>query len=100
MPSNLEQDVLDFPTNHPYIAVVIGNTFQCFITAEYFALCKAKSFSDAIYDLIAAYYLFNIAYPKPIDPILTYIQKLVLNVNDPVKIPTVFVKIAAAIDKM
>jgi len=81
MSYNLEKDVLDFPTNHPYIAVVVGNTLQCFVTAKRFVLCEAKSFSDAIYDLIAAYYAFNIAYPKPIDPILTYIQKLVLNVK-------------------
>jgi len=63
-------------------------------------LCEARCFGDALCDLIAVYYTFNIAYPKTVNPILTYIQKMELRINDPVKLLTAVIKITTAIDKM
>ena len=48
-------------------------------------LCSTKDFIHAVKLLMATYYIFNIAYPKPSEGTLTFIQKGLINLQDRAK---------------
>ena len=53
--------------------------------AQYYIVCEksvqleSKSFLDALIDLIAWYYTFDICYPKPVDAILLFVEIFVFH---------------------
>ena len=65
MQCDLEETVEKVPQNHPYIAVLLGDSsLQIFIVAERIVLCECEVFSDAVTALVATYFTFNIWVPQ------------------------------------
>ena len=54
--------------------------------------CELSTFSSALIHLIGTYFIYDIAYPKPLYSLLIFIQHHILNLSDAQKdTPTVVV---------
>ncbi len=53
-----------------------------FIQYDQMAMCECSSLRDAFLDLIAAYHVFHIAYPKVLQAVLLFFQHEVFEVRD------------------
>ena len=60
--------------------VVKGTEFH--VTLEDCLLCKTDSFITSFQVLFASFYLFNLAYPKCLNAMLTFVQKDIVKLHD------------------
>lgn len=83
----------------PYILLEMGSgSFQLFIITEQKIFRESTSFIDAVKDLFAVYYVFDIAYPKPLYPVLLFLQRYVLNIKDSQLIPPSVTRLLSSFD--
>ena len=68
--------------------------------AEQETVIESSSVSDAMIDLIAAYFTFNITYPKFIKCLLLFIQHFVFGLKDSQEVPMVVTNIIRNLEKM
>ncbi len=73
---------------------------QYFVACEQAILCEAKSIQDAVIDLIAAYYVFDIAYPSGISGILLFFQHNVLGMKDSQPLPSCTLRLVNSLSKL
>lgn len=100
MTTELEEEVSKINQNEPYIATLLGEeSYQFFVIAERKVFIESSSFANAITDMICAYFVFDISYPKSIHPILFFIQRFVLGIKDKQPIPSVVTRILNSLDK-
>ena len=87
----------------PFI-VVTGNhddsTIQYFVCVEQTIYLEVKTLTDAITDLVATYYVFNISYPKSTKPILIFFQHFVFGLTDNQSVPPATVKLVGSLQKI
>ena len=57
------------------------------VCSEQQLLFESKSVKDGVIDLIATYFVFNIAYPKPVHGILLFFQHYVFQLRDSARVP-------------
>ena len=67
---------------------------QFFIVCEQAILFESKSLRDAFIDLIATYFVFNIAYPKSVCGVMLFFQHFVFNLKDKQKQPPCLTKLS------
>ena len=88
---DLDTEVGKISQSAPYI-IITGEagqeTTQCFIACEKAIFTEAKSIQDAVVDLLAVYYVCNIAYPRGINAILLFLQHTFFELNDSEMLPT------------
>ena len=85
---------------HPVIVKLVGQTSQQhFICVEKAVLCECGDLKDARQTLIATYYVFDIAYPKQLNPILLFIPQYLLGIKDDQCIPPSLVYLISALDQ-
>ena len=63
------------------------------IACEGIIFNESKSFKDSLIDLMAAYHVFNIAYPKPLAPSLIFFQHYVFGLKDEQEVPIATAKL-------
>lgn len=98
---DLDKEVMNVKENHPYIAAVInGSAIQLFLVAERCVLGHTEDAARVFTALIGAYFAFNIVYPNPIYPLLIFIQRYILGIEDRQPIPTVLVRVLSSLDKV
>ena len=73
---------------------------QVFICAEKSIFLESQSLKDSIIDLIAVYFIFNIAYPKYLDAILLFFQHFVFKIKDQQRLPNSTVKLIGNLQKI
>ena len=73
---------------------------QFVIACEQAILCESKSLRDAIVNLVAAYYIFDMAYPKGAGGILYFFQHYVFSIKDSSPLPTCTVKLVYNLTKV
>ena len=79
MASSLEGEVKKVSQNEPYIGIVCCETnHQFFVVIERNVTIECNSFADALTDMICAYFVFDITYPKPV---LYFIQRFIFNIK-------------------
>ena len=86
----MESEIKDIPQSSPFIVQTGGafeESIQFFIACKQAVLLESKSFLDAILDLIATYYVFNIAYPKSLSGILLFFQHFLFGLKDSQPLP-------------
>ena len=98
MTLDAERSIKDFGP-HPLIVKLAGQTHQYFVCVEKLVLCKCSDMADALHTLIAAYYVFDIAYPKQVHPILLFIQRYLVGIKDDQPIPPSLIRTISALDK-
>ena len=79
MDKNLDDSVMSLTDNHPYIH---HHSDRRILSAAISSRCVAIEESTVFVGTIAAYYAFNMAYPKPILAVLLFIQHYLLVVKD------------------
>jgi len=74
--------------------------FQIFVCAEQSVVLESRSVNDALIDLIAAYFVFDISYPKYLDSVLIFIQQFVFSLKDQQPLPNAVVKLVGNLEKL
>ncbi len=69
------------------------------IMADGIKVCESNTPAKAIKSLMAIFYVFNIAYPTKVTSTLSFIQKILLNVQDSTKKDKKVVKFLSTITK-
>ena len=78
--------------SEPFIVVTSKpgtETSQIFVCCERQIYLESKSMRDALLDMMATYFVFNIAYPKGLHGILIFLQHNVFNLVDQQTVPSV-----------
>ena len=100
MDHNLDEAVMNLRENHPYLGVVMGGTsLQAHLIVERRVLEEVEA-SSVFTALIGAYFAFNMSYPKPIYPILIFVQHFFISVKDKQQIPISLTKFMSSLDKL
>ena len=82
-------------------AIVIAtsdSSCQIFICTEWVIVCECKTFLDAITNLIGVYYVFDMAYSKRDHPVLLFLQRFTLCIQDGQLIPPVLIRTMSLLD--
>lgn len=74
--------------------------FQIFVCAEKSVILESRSVKDVLIDLIAAYFVFDISYPKHLDSVFIFIQHFVFNLKDQQPLPNAAVKLVGNLEKL
>ena len=87
----------------PYI-MVTGKpgteTAQYFIVSESSAGTESKGMKDAVLDLMATYYVFDIAYPTALVPLHIFFQHYVCGIKDQQPVPNSTAKLISNLSKL
>jgi len=82
--------------SEPYL-VVTGSpgdeNCQFLVCCEQDIFLESESVKDAIIDLISTYYVFNIAYSKPLNVVYIFLQHFVFNMTDDQTVPPATMKL-------
>ena len=100
---NLDDEVYKIQQAAPFIVTtgIAGEEqFQIFICAEQSVILESKSVKDALIDLMAAYFVFDISYPKYLDSVLIFIQHYVFDLKDQQPLPSAAVKLVGNLEKL
>ncbi len=99
MTLDVEKSVKDLEV-HPLIVKLAGQTSQQYLVcAEKVVLCECSDLADALQTLISTYFVFDIAYPKQMYPILLFIQRYLVGIKDEQPIPSSLIRMISALDK-
>ncbi len=83
MTCDLDEEVKKVPRIYPYIAMVEGESnVQFFQVAETAVIGESDGFYGALIDLVCVCISYNIVYPKPLYPVLLFVQHYVMDIKD------------------
>ena len=88
---DLDSEILGIDQKAPYLVITGCPGTE---NAQYMGACEktihcdhCKSFKDALLDLIVTYYVYDIAYPKPLSAFLIFVQHFVIGLKDQQAVP-------------
>ena len=100
---NVDDEVAKITQSEPYMLLTgsLGEmSSQIFICCEQSVYLKdLKNIKEATYQLIATYFVYDIQYPKPLLPILIFLQHYVVQLKDKQPIPPATVKLLGNLEK-
>ena len=73
-------------------------TFHIMVEEE--VTCELSSFENALIHLIGSYFLYDIAYPKPVQSLLLMIQHYVFGLEDSQQDTPAVIEIVTSLKKM
>ena len=101
MESDLDNEVISIDSNHPYIGLVTASSsVQVFLVVEREVLQSLHSDSTVFLEMISMYFTFNMVYPRPLYPVLIFVQHFVLVLKDKQPIPTSVMTLVSSLDKL
>ena len=78
----MEEEAKKLKKNYPFLMVLeSAEAINFVVTVEREAFVETETFNSALLYLFAAYYVFNIAYPKGCYSVFIFLQKYVLAVG-------------------
>ena len=100
---DIDMEVGEIAQSAPYI-IQTGRAgsenVQFFIACERQIVCESKSLLDAIIDLIACYYVFDISYPKGVEGILVFFERCVFSVKFSQPLPVCTQKLVTSLKRV
>ena len=60
---------------------------------------ECASFMDALIKMMCSYFIFDISYSKSLHPILIFIQRYILGIEDKQRVPNVVTQVLASLDQ-
>ena len=73
----------------PFVMICETNeSCEYIVYVEKECLISTKSVADAVADLICAYFVFDLVYPRNIYPLLVFFQHTMMGIKDVEKLPT------------
>ena len=98
MTSNLDEEVQKMAYNFPYIAMIEGGSFlQFLVVAECIVMDDSENLTEALLNLISAYFAFNIEYLKPLYPVFLFIQHYIMD-KDNQTIPPALTRVLSTLN--
>ena len=100
---DLDGEISDISQSEPFLLVtdIPGtDSSQVFVCCERRIFLESKSMSDSLLDLIATYFVFDIAYPKYINAILIFLQHFVMDLPDKQPVPSTTSKLIGNLQKL
>ena len=95
---NLEEEVRKINCSHPYVQ---GNEQdQYIIICEHIEFVSNVSLTSCIYNLIALYFIFDIAYPSPLHSVFIFLQHFVFSLVDKQNVPDVVTRIVSVLKRL
>ena len=85
----VDEEVHKQNRNEPFIVVVDSDDITEYIVyvESQFLVCTSN-LGDALANLMCAYFVFDIIYPRPLYPLLIFIQNTAMGIKDSQKLPT------------
>lgn len=99
----MEQEVTSIEQAAPYIAITgtAGDeNAQFIVCSEKQIVLESSSMRDAVLNLMASYFVFDIAYPKGLSAILIFIQHEIFGITDNQNIPMSAAKLMGNFKKL
>ena len=89
--ADLESEVEEIGVSSPYIIVTHtdDDSRQYFVVVEKMILVESSDMSAALQDVMSVYFTFNIAYPRPLYPVLLFLQHHVFEIKDDQTVPNI-----------
>jgi len=100
---DIDNEISKIKQSAPYLVIIgVPGDINCqiFACAEQETVLECRSVSDAIIDLIAAYFTFNISYPKFIKCLLLFIQHFIFGFKYSQEVPMAVKNIVRNLEKM
>ena len=100
---DLESETRKTKQAAPYIAVTGKpgtEAAQYFIVAECSPGTESKTMKDAVIDLIATYYVFDIAYPTGLVPLNIFFQHYVFGIKNQQPLPASTARLISNLEKL
>ena len=101
---DLEDEISKIEQSAPYILVtgvdVADENSQLFICCEQAIYLESCSVKDVIVDLIATYFVYDIAYPKHLNAIFLFLQHYVFKLIDDQPLPPATLKLVGNLKKL
>ena len=70
------------------------------VVVEQEPLCEVSTFLSAIVHLIGSYYIYHIAYPKPLNSLLIMIQHFIFGIKDSQRDPVPVIQTVTSLKHM
>ena len=101
METTIDEAVLSINENHGYIAVIMGDSsIDTHLVAERRILASTSNPITLLSSLLALYFTFNIAYPKPLYPTCIFLQRIVFKIVDTQNMPDIVKRIVTSLDNI
>ena len=85
----MDDEVQKLKRKEPFIVVADSDDItEYFIYVESQFLVSTTTLEDALANLICAYFVFDIVYPRPMYPLLILLQNTLMGIKDSQKLPT------------
>ena len=87
----------------PFIVItgICGDeNYQIFICAEKNVFLESKTIMQAVIDVIAFYFVYDITYPKHVNSILMFFQHYVFQLTDKQPVPATLMKLTGNFKKL
>jgi len=95
--SELEEQIEGIKQNEPYILKINHNQF--YVVAEKVVVSDTIRLMDALINMICAYFVFDIEYPKSMYATLIFVQRYILGIADKQRIPDVVTRVLTSLDQ-
>lgn len=99
----MEKEISEIHQSAPYLVItglLDSENCQFFVCSEQNIVLESKSVQDAIIDLMATYFVFDVVYPKPLNTILVFLQHYVFELKDDQPEPVATVKLIGSLQKV
>ena len=84
---DLDEEITKIPVNAPYIVVMEASEATTYdVIVERSSLFQSTVLRTALVDLFSAYFVFDIAYPPELYPVLIFFQHYVFGLKDKEKV--------------
>lgn len=86
----MQEDIdeeLNVPFSAPCILMVETSEATTYVIVEGASLVQSTDIQTALIDLYSAYFVFDIAYPVEVAPVLIFMQHYIFGLKDSQKIP-------------
>ena len=99
----MDREVAGVEQTAPFL-LITGNAglenSQIFICCENDILMEPKTVRDAILELLATYFVFDIVYPRGVCGILVFLQHYVMGLQDEQVVPVTTSKLVSNLNKL
>ena len=89
--ADLDTEIKHIEVSSPYIIVTStdDDSRQYFVVVEKMILVESSNMTAALQDFMSIYFSFNIAYPRPVYPVLLFLQHHVFGIKDDQTVPNI-----------
>ena len=90
---NIADKIKGINCSQPYLLVLEGDEhFNYMLICENEVFLRIRDLTDGLFYIIAMYYIFDMAYPKPLHPVYMFLQHHVFSLLDKAHVPDIVIR--------